>query len=260
MNRTLLPVFSILLCLAAPAGWAQTVGSADEAPKAEAEPKAKSDEPDKAPVVYSPVVSTTRPPEVKPPKPRKGAYTLRGGGFLEPTEAGFSVDVGFPRFDANYYVRVREGLELSPELSLFYGLGATTPIIGGLVGCEVRYEVYDEDKVRVQLYAEPGLLMVVDPESVAGLRIGAPGVLVSYQALDKGFVLGGLKISPVVLFGDDTLLSFPVLATVGGEFQLYRDYNLFVSLEFGPDIRRISGQDTKSYLYVNTVFGIARAF
>jgi hypothetical protein len=256
MNRCLLLTCSLLCSLAL--STALAAAPPPEAPKEE--PKADAAEGDKEPVVYSPVVSTKKPSEVKPPKPRKGVYTLRGGGFIEPTDAGFSVDVGFPRIDANYYFRVREGLELSPELSLFYGLGATTPIVGGLVGCEVRYQVHHEDKLRVQLYAEPGLLMVVDPDTVAGLRIGAPGVLVSYQALDKGFVLGGLKISPVVLFADDTLLSFPVLATVGGEFQLYRDYNLFVSLEFGPDIRKISGQDTKSYLYVNTVFGIAKAF
>ena len=110
------------------------------------------------------------------------------------------------------------------------------------------------------LYAEPALVAIYDPDFAAGIRIGAPGLKVTYKAFDKGVVIGGFKFSPVLLFGKNFYLSLPMILSIGGEFKVHKEFNLFVDMEFGPDIRKTSGHATEAYLYVNTVFGLSKKF
>lgn len=229
---------------------AAKAATTDDASAAEAD-----DKPLKGKVTASPRTSSL--PKRKAPR---SFYSLRGGGDLAQTDTGLSADLGFPRVDLNYYIRAGKFLELSPEVSLLYGLGTTVPIVGTIVGSEVRYLVATHDKWRFFAYAEPGLVFLFDPEVSSGLRIGAPGGYASYNVMEGGTLMAGLKISPMILMLPKLMLSLPVLATIGGEFQLWGDYNLFVSMEFGPDVRKIVGETAETYLYVNTVFGVTYVF
>ena len=188
------------------------------------------------------------------------AFGVRSGGALGAIDSGASFSIGYPRIDFNYFFAIREGLEFGPEFSFFYGLGTTVPVIGNAIGTEIRLKFMRKKNYDVFLYFEPALMLMYDPEFAPGVRIGGPGVLVSYRAWKDGIVMGGFKFSPVMLFEPDFLLSMPMVFSFGGVFRIHKEFNLFVEMEFGPDIRKAAGSDTKTYLYINTVFGLERKF
>lgn len=215
-------------------------------------------------VKTAPRVEEQKAPVAEEPPPKRKAphtyYTLRGGGDLSTTDTGLSAAVGFPRVDVNYYFAHRSGLDVAPEASFLYGLGATVPIFGAAVGTELRYEIYQSGRWRLKLFGEPAGVVLLDPEVAFGLRLGAPGLEVTWHGMEGGYLHGGLRLSPLVFFSPRLMVSLPMVASFGGELQLYEDYNLFVEMEIGPDIRKMSGQSASTYLYVSSVFGVGTRF
>jgi hypothetical protein len=202
--------------------------------------------------------------EAEEPLPQRKAprsyYTLRGGGDLGPVDSGLSAGVGFPRVDVNYYFNYAPGLDFSPEVSFLYGLGATVPVMGATAGTEVRWQIWQQGRWRLKLYGEPAAVMLFDPEVALGLRLGAPGVEATWHGMEGGYVHLGARMSPILFFSPSFLVSMPFVATVGGELQVYDDYNLYVELEAGPDVRKASGSAAETYLYVSSVVGVLKRF
>jgi len=230
----------------APAAPAPPVGTVTAAPRVEAAAPGQSKVEGEEPL-----------PKRKPPR---SYYTLRGGGDLSTTDTGLSAAIGFPRVDVNYYFTYAPGFDVSPEVSFLYGLGATVPVLGTIVGTELRYQVYQSGRWRVKLFGEPAAVLLFDPEVAVGLRLGAPGVEATWHGMEGGYLHGGLRLSPLVFFSPELLVSLPLVASVGGELQLYENYNLYVELEVGPDIRKASGDDASVYLYVSSMIGVETRF
>jgi hypothetical protein len=193
-------------------------------------------------------------------EPSFPAYSLRGGGWLAPTDSGLSASIGFPHATVAYYFAVRPGFEVAPFANLFYSLNTSDNAVGDALGAEFRYQVYHDDKLRLALYAEPAVVLAYHPDTAFGLRVGAPGLVVSYQILDHGFLVGGVKASPLIITSPATALSLPIVVSAGGEFQLHQAWNLFVDMGLGPDFRKVEGAATTTDLYVNAVFGVTRRF
>ena len=241
-----LPLLCLLLASSAPAlaeEAAPPKGTVTAAPRVEAEAPA--------------------PPAAEPLPKRKAPatyYTLRGGGALDRTGSGLSAAVGFPRVDVNYYFNYAPGFDFAPEVSFLYGLGATVPVFGAAVGTEIRFQLVESGRWRVKLFGEPALVTLFDPELALGLRLGVPGVEATWHGMEGGYLHGGLRMSPVLFFTPTFLVSLPFVASVGGELQLYDDYNLYVELEIGPDVRKASGAAAETYLYVNSVVGVLKRF
>jgi len=194
-----------------------------------------------------PALPTRRPPV--------RYYSLRAGGDLSPTDQGLSVAVGFPRIDVNYYFHLRPDLELAPEVSLLYGLGATVPVVGTFVGTEVRYRFWRKGQWAASLLAEPAVALFFHPETAFGLRIGAPGVQVAWNGIQGGYAYAGAKLSPLVVFASKVLVSLPIVATLGGELHVHEAFNVFAEIELGPDVRKVEGNDSSTFLHVSTVVG-----
>lgn len=225
--------------------------------------RAEPSDPPVGTVKAAPRVEAAQPASDEPLPKRKAPstyYTLRGGGDLSPSDSGISAAVGFPRVDVNTYFAFAPGFDVAPEVSFLYGLGATVPMLGAAVGTELRYQIHQEGRWRVKLFGEPAAVLLLDPEVAFGLRVGAPGVEVSWHGMEGGYLHGGLRLSPLVFFSPRILVSLPLVASVGGELQLYENYNLYVELEVGPDIRKMSGQDASVYLYVSSMVGVGTRF
>ena len=225
---------------------AAPVGTVKAAPRVEAAPapekKAEADEP----------LPTRKPP--------RSYYSLRGGGDLGPLDSGLSAAVGFPRVDVNYYFAYAPGFDVSPEASFLYGLGATVPVFGTALGAELRDQVWQSGRWRVKLFGEPAGVVLFDPEVALGLRLGVPGVEATWHGMQGGYIHCGARLSPILFFSPRFLMSLPLVGSVGGELQLYEDYNLFVELEIGPDFRKAGDSPFSTYLYVASVVGVAKRF
>lgn len=169
------------------------------------------------------------------------AFSLLGAETLSLGERGFRVGAGFPEIHAAYHIPIAYNFEVNPKFSFFYGSDTKVPAVGDKLGVEIKVRIIDSGNFNLAILVEPAFVIVYHPSIVMGLQIGGPGMITSYRFQGKYYFFGGIQIPFGFIFytkgpASNFIASIPIMFKMGGEFQVALNINMFLAMDFGPDI------------------------
>lgn len=174
-------------------------------------------------------------------------FSLTGGQLVPEGRNGLRVGVGFPGIYGAYHIRLSENFELAPRFSFWYGMDTTAPWVGNGLGVELKFRLVHSGNFNLALFFEPEFVLAYHPGVVVGMRIGGPGVLLSYTMQEKFHLIGGMKIPFGFVFHPSFAATIPILFVFGFEFNVTPTLNLFLNAAMGPDIIAVSGGSTTEF-------------
>jgi len=187
---------------------------------------------------------------------RAESFSLTGGQLVPEGRNGLRVGVGFPGIYGAYHIRLSDKFELAPRFSFFYGSDTNAPVVGNGLGVELKFNLVNNGAFNLALFFEPEFVLAYHPGVAVGMRIGGPGVLLSYTMQEKFHLIGGMKIPFGFVFHPSFAASIPILFVFGFEFNVTPTLNLFLNAAMGPDIVAVKGGSSAQF-QPNIYMGIA---
>jgi hypothetical protein len=181
------------------------------------------------------------------------AFSLLGAETLNVGEKGVRVGAGFPALYGAYHMPVTDRFEIAPKFSFFYGWDTTVPDVGDTFGLELKFRIIESGNFNLAVLVDPAMLLIYHPDLWIGMQIGGPGIITSYRFQGKYYFFGGLAIPFGFIFytknegTPNFIAGIPIMFKMGGEFAVTQNINIFLSMEFGPDIAVESGHSSTEF-------------
>ena len=186
-----------------------------------------------SPPADSPTVTEAPPPPAAP----VGKWSIVTPRTVGPGNNLIEAGVGWPGLAAGYWRGIIDPLDVGVHIEVNWSLEGviTNPWFGFTVQAQVKYRLFEKDKLSVGASFKPGVIVYFPPARPA--RAGAVfplSVNAGYALMDKLNLGAFLELPFWFLAGYATVI--PVLLGVGAEYSLSESLNVWVAVKGGPAI------------------------
>jgi hypothetical protein len=181
----------------------------------------------------SPTVTEAPPPPAAP----AGKWSIVTPRTVGPGNNLIEAGVGWPGLAAGYWRGIIDPLDVGVHIEVNWSLEGviTSPWFGFTVQAQVKYRIFEKDKLSVGASFKPGVIAYFPP--ARSTRVGAVfplSVNAGYAVMDKLNVGAFLELPVWFLAGYATVI--PILLGVGAEYSLSESLNVWVAVKGGPAI------------------------
>ena len=106
---------------------------------------------------------------------------------------------------------------------------------------KLKFNVFHKDKLDISVEADPALVLAYPvgywfAKTAVGIQLGLPAMTVSYQVIDKLWLIFGLYMPIVIFVTPAVFAEIPILFKAGVEYGINDKLHIFGIFEGGPDI------------------------